>query len=165
MPDDYILKLENKAKILNMDKKIVNTELEIHKYESRRLIIKKCVQEMINRLVQLQNKASKHPENEKIVDEIEDTEKKIKEGQKILEKLNENLSRSEISLLKLKQEKNREINVGLTKYIVLLNLKYEKLQQGPSAAESDEDKQNRLVEIEREIRHLKRLIEIESNIK
>jgi len=159
MHDDYISKLDNKDKIFNISDKIVKNELKLHKYESKRLIIKKCIHEMENNLVQLQIKTSKSNGNKRINDEIGDTGNKIKEGHKALDKLNEKLSRGEVGLLKLRQDKRKEINRGLIKYLNMLNLKYEKLQQENN--ESNEDKENK--EIEKEIEHIKRLIEIESN--
>jgi len=164
MQDDYIPKLKNKDKIWDIDEKMIKTELKLYKYESKRLIIKKCIQGMGNKLHHMQNKAFQHPENEKIIDEIKDTQNKIKEGHRALEKLNENLSRGEVGLLKLKQDREKEITNGLLKYMDILILKCEKLQkEGIEFDKSHEDKENKLKEIKKEIKDIKRLIEIESN--
>lgn len=166
MLDDYLPKLKNKEKIWEITEKIVSTELKINKYESRRLIIKECIKEMEKKMFKLHKKSLKYPKSQKIGDEIEDTETKLEKGIKISNDLNDRISRKEIALIKLKQERQREINVGLKKYLDLINLKYEKLQKEDiEHDESHKDKENKLKEIRNEIEHIKRLIEIESNSK
>ncbi len=157
--DDYIPKLNNKEKIQKLTDKIVNIELKIGKNDSKRLIIKKCIEETEINLKQLQHKASQHPENEKIADEIRNSQNRIKEGHKILKNLNEKLSRREIALLKIKQEKNREIKSGLTKYLDKINSDCEELRQEEiNADKQHNNNKNELEKIGLEIEHIKRLI-------
>jgi len=48
--DEYIPELSNKEKILKITEKIVNIELKIDKYESKRPVIKQCIKEMENKM-------------------------------------------------------------------------------------------------------------------
>lgn len=156
---DNIPKLSNREKIKKLNDKIVNTELKIDKNESKRIILKKCIEETENKLNMLQNKSLKHPDNEKIIDEMEDSGKRIREGNRILENLNEKMLRQEIVLVKFKQKRDAEIKSGLEKYLYNLNSDYEKLHQGLiNDSKRDEEKETQLKELKTEIDYIKELI-------
>jgi len=156
--DDYIPKLSNREKIKKLNDKIVINELKIEKNESKRLIINQCVAETQNKLDKLQNKVLLYPDNEKIADEIENSSKRIREGKKILENLNEKLLHQEIALVKLRQKQKAEIKSGLVKYLDEINSNYEKILQDEIKDKQDNEKENELEKLEREIEHIKQLI-------
>jgi chromosome segregation ATPase len=164
--DEYIPKLGNNGKILKITEKIVNNELKIDKYESKRSVIKQCIKEMENKMFKLHEKSLKYPKNEKIGNEIEDTENKLRKGIKALNGLNDKIIRKEIALIKLKQEKEKEIKSGLTEYLDNINFKHEKLHQ--EITDDNRHHNDRKIELEKmenEIKHIKQLIEIEFNSK
>lgn len=162
--DEYIPELSNKEKILKITEKIVNIELKIDKYESKRPVIKQCIKEMENKMFRLHKRSLEYPKNQKIGNEIEDTESKLKKGIKILNGLNDKIIRKEIALIKLKQERKKEIKSGLTEYMGKINSRYEKLQEEEIRDnEPHEDRKNELEKIKMEIEHIKRLINTEFN--
>lgn len=97
--DLYINKLKNKEEIRDIEEKIVNQKLKIDNIDSERLIIKKCVEEMENKLFKLKNKLLQYPDNEKIEEEIENTEIELNKGNKILNDMNHGLSRKDLTIL------------------------------------------------------------------
>lgn len=147
--EHYIDKLENKEEIRNIDKKMVNQELKIHKMEIKWSITKKCVEEMEKRLSKLEDKSIQFKGNQKIGKEIKSTKSKLKKGQKALSSMNKDLTQKEVSLIKLKQKRKKLIVNGLARYNKQLKLKHQKLLN-----EGSED----LRELEDEIEHIGLLI-------
>lgn len=158
----YIKELKNKEKIENFEKKIVDTELEIDKIGRKRLICIKYTKEIGEELKKLQKKAIEYPKNEKIEDEIKETEKKIKKAQKHLHELNEGITSKEVALLRFQQARREEIRMGLINYFHESKLKCEKLRNKwiryneMAMATNDE-----LKKIEEELGSVKRVIKSE----
>ncbi len=157
--EDYIHKLSNKEKIDEFADKLINIGLKIDKIESKRIIIKNCIKEMENKMFKLREKSINHPQNQKIRDEIEDTENKLKEGIKTFNKLNDKIFRKEIALIKLKQERMEEIRRGLINYRDEIKLRHEKLQhEMNNLNKNDVDE---LKELKEELRLINQLINTE----
>ncbi|MBI5679424.1 MAG: hypothetical protein HZC47_00785 [Methanobacterium sp.] len=124
----YIDELKNKEEIESFEKKILDTELEIDKIGQKRLICIKYTKEMENELNKLRKKALEHPKNEKIEDELKETEEKLKKSEKRIHKLNEGITDKEIVLLRFQQTRREEIKMGLINYFHDTKLKCEKLR-------------------------------------
>lgn len=157
--EDYIHKLPNKGKINEIDDKLINMGLEIDKIESKRLIIRNCIKEMENKMFKLREKSVNHPQNQKIGDEIEDTENKLKEGIKAFNKLNDKMTRKEIAIVKLKQQKKEEIRIGLINYLNEVKLRHDTLLF--EGYKQDESKSEKLEELEREMEDINQVLKIE----
>lgn len=154
--ENYIPKLRNKEKIEDIDDKLINTELKIDKIESKRVIIKNCIKEMENKMFKLREKSINHPNNQKIRDEIENTEDKLKEGIKIRNDLNDKIFRKEIALIKLKQERKEQIKIGLIDYRDEIKLRYEKIQH--EINKRNKNNIDELKELKEELEHINLLI-------
>lgn len=146
--EPYIGELKNKKKIKDIEKKILYQELEIDKLESERLVIEKCVEETVKNLRKLKNRFHRYKDNEKLIEEIEEAEDKIKKGQKALKGMNYLLSRKEVSLVRLKQKRREQIRKGLEEHLNKLKL----IHKNKDGNLEDLDK------IRREIEHLSLLI-------
>lgn len=157
--EDYIPKLRNREKIDDIDDNIINIELKIGKMGSKLIVIKSCIKEMENQMFKLREKFLNHPQSQKIRDEIEDMDNKLRDEIKTFNKLNDKICRKEIALIKLKQERKEQIRIGTIAYRDEIKLRHEKLQHEISKQNvPDKNNVNELKELEDELEYINQLV-------